>query len=563
MHSNRTSAGRAAAVSLILLTSAACTDPGSRSAATAAGPGASPEVETVLARYVTVPLTSDLEVLAPHERQMLQLFIEAVEPMDDAFWVEAYGDPTALLAGAPDERTRRALRANFGPWDRLDGNAPFLPGVGEKPAGANFYPTDMTREEFEAAAAAAPDGGAALRSLYTLVRRSAAGELEAIPYHVAFREEHERAAEHLRAAAALAREPGLRAYLESRAAALLSDDYQASDLAWMDMRAGGVDVVLGPIETYEDQLFGYKAAHEGYVLVKDREWSGRLARYAGMLPEMQRGIPVPDAYKRETPGSEADLGAYDVVYVSGQANEGAKTIAFNLPNDEEVQLRKGTRRVQLKNVMRAKFDQILRPIADAVIAEDQRPLVTFDAFFDNTMFHEVAHGLGVKSTIDGRSTVREALQEHYSPLEEGKADILGLYFVTRLYDAGEAMAGTLEEHYVTFMASIFRSIRFGAASAHGRANMVRFSFFRDRGAFTRDPVTGTYRVDVDRMRVAMDALTETILRIQGDGDHARAGELLSSLGVIDAQVQEDLDRLAELDVPVDLLFEQGWDVLTR
>ncbi len=563
MHSNRTSAGRAAAVSLILLTSAACTDPGSRSATTAAGPGASPEVETVLARYVTVPLTSDLEVLAPHERQMLQLFIEAVEPMDDAFWVEAYGDPTALLAGAPDERTRRALRANFGPWDRLDGNAPFLPGVGEKPAGANFYPTDMTREEFEAEAAAAPDGGAALRSLYTLVRRSPAGELEAIPYHVAFREEHERAAEHLRAAAALAREPGLRAYLESRAAALLSDDYQASDLAWMDMRAGGVDVVLGPIETYEDQLFGYKAAHEGYVLVKDREWSGRLARYAGMLPEMQRGIPVPDAYKRETPGSEADLGAYDVVYVSGQANEGAKTIAFNLPNDEEVQLRKGTRRVQLKNVMRAKFDQILRPIADAVIAEDQRPLVTFDAFFDNTMFHEVAHGLGVKSTIDGRSTVREALQEHYSPLEEGKADILGLYFVTRLYDAGEAMTGTLEEHYVTFMASIFRSIRFGAASAHGRANMVRFSFFRDRGAFTRDPVTGTYRVDVDRMRVAMDALTETILRIQGDGDHARAGELLSSLGVIDAQVQEDLDRLAELDVPVDLLFEQGWDVLTR
>ena len=548
---------------LLAVLAGSCAEP-ARDGDSTMDESATPEaVSRVLGRYVTVPLTADLSGLPEHERAMIPLLIEAVEPMNSAFWMEAYGDPGDILGGTGNANTKLALEANFGPWDRLDGDAPFLPGIGEKPAGANFYPADMTREEFEAAAEAASDGGAALRSLYTLVRRDAAGELEAVPYHVAFAREHALAAEKLRAAAALATEPDVRAYLEARAEALLTDDYQASDLAWMDMKAGALDVVLGPIETYEDQMFGLKAAHEGYVLVKDLAWSARLGRYATMLPDMQRGIPVPDAYKTETPGSDADLGAYDVVYVTGQANEGAKTIAFNLPNDEEVQLLKGTRRVQMKNVMRAKFDQILLPLAEVLIAEDQRSLVTFDAFFDNTMFHEVAHGLGIRNTITGRGTVREALQEHYSALEEGKADVLGLYFVTRLYDQGEAMGGTLEEHYVTFMASIFRSIRFGASSAHGRANMMRFNFFRERGAFTRDSASRTYRVNIDRMQEAMNELTELILTVQGDGDHARAGEILDEMGTIGSELESDLDRLAELEVPVDLLFEQGPGVLAR
>lgn len=516
-----------------------------------------PSITRVLDKYVTVPITADLSGLREHEQEMLPLLIEAIEPMNSAFWIEAYGDPGDILGGTEDPNAKLALEANFGPWDRLEGNAPFLPGVGEKPAGANFYPIDMTREEFEAAAEAAPDGGAALRSLYTLVRRDEAGKLEAVPYHVAFARKHEVAAEKLRAAAALAEEPDVKAYLEARAEALLTDDYRASDLAWMDMNSGALDVVLGPIETYEDQLFGYKAAHEGYVLVKDLAWSERLARYATMLPAMQRNMPVPDAYKKETPGSDADLGAYDLVYATGQSVEGAKTIAFALPNDEEVQLQKGTRRVQMKNVMRAKFDQILRPLADVLVAENQRSLVTFDAFFDNTMFHEVAHGLGIKNTITGKGTVREALRAHYSALEEGKADVLGLYLVTQLYDQGEPMDGTLEEHYVTFMASIFRSIRFGASSAHGRANMMRFNFFQERGAFTRDPASGTYRVNMDQMQEAMNELAELILTVQGDGDHARAGELLDEMGTIGDELKVDLDRLAELEVPVDLLFEQG------
>jgi len=343
--------------------------------------------------------------------------------------------------------------------------------------------------------------------------------------------------------------------------ALLNDEYRESDMAWLDMKDNRLDVVIGPIETYEDQLNGLKAGHEGYVLVKDLDWSERLSRFAQYLPALQEGLPVPDAYKAESPGTNAELNAYDAVYYAGDANTGSKTIAINLPNDETVQLAKGTRRLQLKNVMRAKFDKILVPIADVLMAEDQRQHVTFDAFFANTMFHEVAHGLGIKNTINDRGTVRESLRAHASAMEEGKADVLGLYMITQLYDQGEITEGDLRDNYVTFMASIFRSVRFGASSAHGRANMVRFTVFQEMGAFVRDDASGTYRVDFERLRAAMAALSETILTLQGDGDHDGAGALLETRGVIGPGLQADLDRLTALGIPVDIMFEQGMSVL--
>ena len=308
-------------------------------------------------------------------------------------------------------------------------------------------------------------------------------------------------------------------------------------------------------------MLGAKAAHEAYVLIKDKEWSQRLSRYAALLSGLQRELPVPDAYKKEVPGTDAELNAYDAIYYAGEANAGSKTIAINLPNDETVQLEKGTRRLQLKNTMRAKFDSILVPIADMLIAEDQRGHVTFDAFFGNTMFHEVAHGLGIKNTITGKGTVREALREHYSAMEEGKADVLGLYMVSRLFEDGDLTEGDVRDNYVTFIASIFRSVRFGTTSAHGRANMVRFNFFQRNGAFTRDAATGTYRVDFDRMATAMADLSELILTLQGDGDYESAGQLLADQGVIFGELEGDLDRLAEAGIAVDIVFEQGMAVL--
>jgi hypothetical protein len=512
------------------------------------------ESERKVAQYAPFRLSTDMTQLSDRQKLMVPILIKAARIMDELFWVEAYGDKEALIGSVPDSATRRFVEMNYGPWDRLDGNRSFVDGIGEKPKGANFYPADMTAEEFDAADLVDK------ASPYTLVRRDGQGRLETQPYHQAFAGQVGKAAGLLRQAAGLAEEPGLRRYLELRAESLLTDQYRESDLAWLDMKDNIIDVVIGPIENYEDALFGYKSAHEAYVLVKDREWSERLSKYAAMLGELQKGLLVSEAYKRETPGSNADLNAYDVVYYAGDCNSGSKTIAINLPNDESVQLEKGTRRLQLKNAMRAKFEKILVPIAGELIAADQRDRVTFGAFFSNIMFHEVAHGLGIKNTIDGKGTVREALKEHAAALEEGKADILGLYMIGQLHDTG-VLAGDLEDAYVTFMAGIFRSIRFGASSAHGRANMIRFNYFLEHEAFSRDPATGTYRVRFERMREAIASLSRLILTLQGDGDYEGVGRLVAERGNIGAKLQADLRRLSEAGIPVDIVFEQGAAVL--
>ncbi len=506
-----------------------------------------------VAQYVPVELTTDLGLLVEKDREMLPLLIEAAKIMDECFWYEAYGDHKQLFDTRLDAATKQFIQLNYGPWERLAGNAPFVEGVGPKPLGANFYPTDMTKEEFENADLSNKD------SLYTFIRRNEAGKLVSVPYREQFAPQMKQAAALLARAAALAEDSGLRHYLLLRADALLTDDYQPSDLAWLEMHDNTIDVVIGPIENYEDQLFGYKTAHECYVLVKDKEWSARLAKYAQYLPDLQKTLPVADVYKQETPGLDTELNAYDVIYYAGDCNAGSKTIAINLPNDEQVQLKKGTRRLQLKNAMQAKFDKILVPIADELIAEDQRKHVTFDAFFSNTMFHEVAHGLGIKNTINGHGAVRTALKEHAGAIEEGKADILGLHMINQLHEKGEITA-ELNDFYVTFMAGIFRSVRFGAASAHGTANMIRFNFFRDAGAFERQD-DGKYRVNVDRFRSATRDLSTLLLTLQGDGNYDEVAKLVAKKGVIDANLQADLDRLTQKSIPVDVVFQQGAEVL--
>ncbi len=502
--------------------------------------------------YADFTLTADLGALTDNQREMIGLLIDASQIMDDLYWRQAYGENyESWLESIADADTRRFAELNYGPWDRLDGDKPFMEGVGAKPPGANFYPADMSVEEFEAAYLPGKNG------LYSLIRRDQEGGLKLIPYHVAYAAELKAAADLLRAAAKLAESTDFSSYLKLRAAALISDEFQVSDMFWMDVRDNDIDVVIGPIETYEDALFGYRASYEAYVLVKDLAWSDRLSRFADFLPALQDGLPVPDEYKWESPGTDSDLNAYDVVYYAGASNAAGKTIAINLPNDEEVQLSRGTRRLQLKNAMQAKFDKILDPIAAVLIDESQQGHISFDAFFANTMFHEVAHGLGIKNTIDGSGTVREALLELSSSMEEGKADILGLYMITELHKAGELGDVDLRDYYVTFMTSVFRSIRFGASSAHGKANMVRFNFFLDSGAFVRDAETGRYSVDFEKMETAMTDLSRLLLTLQGDGDYEGAARLTESRGIIEPELQVDLDRLTEANIPVDITFQQG------
>ena len=506
--------------------------------------------------YAVVPLTADLSAFDDNGKHMIALLVQASEVMNDLYWQQSWsGDRAALLARAPDDATRALVELNFGPWDRLNEDTPLLEGIGPRPPGSTFYPADMTKEQFEQADLKDKT------SWYTLLHRDSAGKLVTVPYHEAYKADLERAAGLLRDAAKFSADKSFAHYLAMRADALLSDDFQPSDLAWMDMKTNPVDIVIGPIETYEDQLFGYKAAYEGLVLVKDQAWSAKLARFAQFLPSLQKGLPVPDKYKAETPGSDADLNAYAAVYYGGNANVGAKTIAINLPNDEQVQLKKGTRRLQLENVMQAKFDTILVPIAKQLIAEDQLKNVTFDAFFEDTMFHEVAHGLGIKNTLDGKGTVSDALKDYSSNFEEGKADVLGLYMIDALSNQGELDKSKLLDSYVTFLAGMLRSVRFGASDAHGKANMIRFNFFADRGAFLRDPQTGRYRVDFDKMHAAMNALSEKLLTVQGDGDYAEAKRMTETMGVVKPELAGDLAKLKDAKIPVDIRFEQGLETL--
>jgi hypothetical protein len=513
------------------------------------------QAENRLDIYKTVSLTADLSALSANQKQMVALLIDASKIVDDIFWQHAFGEPKKqFLASIKDEKVRRFAEINYGPWDRLNGDKPFLTGYKEKSLGAEFYPHDMTKAEFEAADF--PDK----KGLYSVVRRNDAGKLISIPYSEVYADQINRIASILEKAASYADDKSFAEYLKMRAQALRSDDYQASDFAWMDIKTNMIDVVIGPIETYEDQLFGYRAAFESYVLLKDLSWSEKLAKYAAYLPELQKGLPVDKKYKAEVPGSDADLNAYDVIYYAGHSNAGSKTIAINLPNDEQVQLQKGTRRLQLKNAMKAKFDAIMLPIADTLIVPEQRANVTFTAFFANTMFHEVAHGLGIKNTLNGKGTVRQALKEHASALEEGKADILGLYMIRQLLAKGAISEGTLQDYYTTFLAGIFRSVRFGASSAHGKANMIRFNYFAEQGAFSRNE-NGLYSVNVDKMTKAIDGLSNLILTLQGDGDYQGVEHLVQEKGIIKANLAEDLAKLKTANIPVDIVFNQGKKVL--
>jgi hypothetical protein len=506
-----------------------------------------------LNKYVSFKLTSDLSKLTDNQRKVLPILIKAADKMNELFWYEAYGNKSELFSKIKEVSTKKFTEINYGPWDRLNGNKSFVEGIGEKPKGANYYPANITKDEFEKST------DKNKTSLYTFIRRNKEGKLTSIPYHIQFESQVKEVAQLLKEAAKLAEDAGLKKYLNLRAEAFLTDNYQPSDFAWMDMKNNTLDIVIGPIETYEDQLFGYKASHEAYVLIKDQEWSKKLAHFINFLPELQKGLPVDDAYKQETPGTDSDLNAYDVVYYAGDCNAGSKTIAINLPNDEQVQLKKGTRRLQLKNAMQAKFDKILVPIAKVLIDKDQRKYIKFDAFFANTMFHEVAHGLGIKNTINNKGTVRNALKEKASALEEGKADILGLYMVQQLHKKGE-IKGDMKDYMTTFMASIFRSVRFGASSAHGVANMIRFNFFKEKGAFTKNE-DGTYKVNYEKMEGAMKDLSNLILTLQGNGDYEGVTKLVEEKGKISADLQKDLDKLSNANIPVDVIFEQGVKVL--
>lgn len=505
--------------------------------------------EALANEYVEFTLTSDISHLSANDKKMLLLMFDIARTMDELFWIESNGGKEFLLDKIQHPSAKRVAEINYGPWNRLAGEEPLFKNVPAKPAGAFFYPEDMTKEEFEQL------NDESKTSLYTMIRRDKDGKLVSIPYHEYFEKQIKRAATLLKVCSDLASDPGLKKYLALRAEALLTDDYYPSDKAWMEMKTNTIDFVVGPIENYEDQLFGYKAAHEAFILIKDLVWSEQLDKISALLPSLQRNLPVDAKYKNEMPGSGSDIGVYEVIYYAGDCNAGSKTIAINLPNDPKVQLEYGSRKLQLKNAMKAKFENILVPIASQLIDESQLKHIQFDAFFENTMYHEIAHGLGIKNTINGNGEVRTALKEKYSIIEEGKADILGLYMINDL-NAQKLHTADLMNNYVTFMAGIFRSVRFGASSSHGVANLVRYNYFKEKNAFSITP-EGKYLIHFENMKKAVKDLGAEILVLQGNGDYAGAARMIEKYGIIDAGLQKALDSLKSRNIPVDVSFRQG------
>lgn len=504
--------------------------------------------------YAHVELKSDLvSGLNDKEKELVKIFFQVGEITDDLFWKQTFGDKSKLDT-ITDPYAKEFAMIHYGAWDRLDNNKPFLGGYGEKLDVCNYYPHDITAEEFEAFDDANKD------SWYTVIRRNDDGSLKSVWYHEAYAEEIGRICALLEKAVTLAEDPGLKNYLEKRIEAFKTDDYLASDLAWMDMKDSKVDFVTGPIESYDDMFRETKTSYESFVLLKDEARSKDLAKFVSMLPALQKELPCAPEYKTFVPGTSSDLNVYDAVYYVGDCNAGSKTIAINLPNDERVHALKGTRRLQLRNSMKAKFDKILKPIGELIVTPEQQKYLNFDAFFWNVTFHEVAHGLGVKQTINTNESVDAVMGTEKTSWEEAKADILGLFMVTKLVEMGEITNITAEDAIATYIAGILRSVRFGAASSHGKANMMCFNYMEKAGAFSRDS-KGQYVIDFQKAKEAMNGWAELILKTQGDGNVEFAAKYRAENGGITPALQADLDKINGAGIPRDITFIQGVDVL--
>ena len=504
--------------------------------------------------FAYVDLSSDLtSQLSAKEKEIIPIFVEIAEIIDNLFWKQTFGDKS-VLDTIQDKWIKDFAQINYGAWERLNSNKAFISGYGEKPLGAHYYPIDITKEEYEAFQDPNKE------SLYTVIRRNEDGSLKTVWYRDEYKEEITKICDLLDKTIALAEDEGLKTYLIERKKAFLTDDYFASDMAWMDMKDSKIDFVVGPIENYDDKLNEAKASYEAFILLKDVNRSNELAKFVSLLPQLQKELPCEPQYKTFVPGTSSDLNVYEAVYYAGDCNSGSKTIAINLPNDDRVQAQKGARRLQLKNSMQAKFDKIMLPIGEIILEKEQQENLKFDAFFWNITFHEVAHGLGIKETINGKGNVDSALKTEKTSWEEAKADIVGLYLTCKLIEMGEITNISVEDAITTYITGILRSVRFGAASSHGKANMMCYNYMKDNGAFSRNE-GGKYHIDFEKSKEAINSWSALILKTQGEGDFEFALSFRQENGEIKEELQMDLDKINNAGIPRDIRFNQGLGVL--
>ena len=518
---------------------------------------AAAELQRKTARFAPTELKADLSALPANEREALAHIVRAAQVMDALFLRQVWsGNESMLYSLAKDDSALgkarlHAFLVNKGPWARLDHNEPFIPGAPAKPESANFYPEGATKAEVEKwINSLSPADKTAATGFFTTIRRGPDGKFIAVPYSTEYQGELAIAAQHLRAAAAATTQPTLKAYLESRARAFVSNNYYESDVKWMELDAS-IEPTIGPYEVYEDEWFNYKAAFEAFITVKDRGESDKLKRFAGSLQEIENNLPIDPKYRNPRLGAMAPIAVVNTVFSAGDGNRGVQTAAFNLPNDEQVIREKGSKRVMLKNNQQAKFDTVLMPITKVALAPADQGNVAFDAFFTHILMHELMHGLGPHDiSVSGKmTTVRQELKETYSAIEEAKADISGLFALQYLVDKGQLDKSFERTMYTTFLASAFRSLRFGVNEAHGRGQAVQLNYLLDKGAF-RVNADGTFTVDAAKIRDGVTALTREIMTLQAEGSYQKAKQMLDTLGVLRPQTKAVLDKLTA--VPVDI-----------
>lgn len=512
-------------------------------------------VEEILKEYAVVPLKTDLSKLSEKDKQVIKLLIEACKAMDDIFWLQGYGQKDSLFAMLKTPEEKKLCEINFGPWDRLNDNEPFIEGVGKKPIGSGFYPRDIKYlpfidMKFEDKL-----------SMYTVIKRADDGSLYTQQYHIAYKEYLEKASKLLKKAAVLSENKDFAKFLDLRADALLNDNFYESDINWMDLESNNIDIVIGPIGSEEDRFINTKTDYEAYLLIKDIDWSNKLKAYSQTVSEIKNQLQLTDNYKNQIVFTKSNIGVYDAVYYGGWANSGAKMLSINHPKDGRILMEKGNKKLQFKNVMKAKFDKILQPISNTLISENQRKNIKFEAFFIDNLIYEISDAIVVKTTINNKGPVKDALKDYYPTINSLKADILNLFILTKLQEKGEIKEVELIDNFVVFMANILRSVRFGSTVSQGSSTLILFNVLQEDGAFSRDEKTGTYLVDIEKMKSSIETFSVRVMKILAEGDYNSAKELIESKGDMLPVLQKDLLRISEAGIPTDIIFEQGEEVL--
>ncbi len=507
-----------------------------------------------LNQYASFTLTTDLNQYSKQEKEMLSLLIDAAKIMDEIYWLQTYGNKDTLFPKLKTPEEKEYCEINYGPWDRLNDNEPFIEGVGKKPMGAGFYPSDIKYfpfidMKFEDKL-----------SMFTVIKRSDDGSLYTQPYHVAYESYLKQAAELLRKAAQKSPDKAFANFLQKRATALLTDDFYASDLLWVDLNST-YDLDIGPFEFEDDRFINTKAAYEAILMIKDKAWSKKLETYSKYLPEIKNSFDIPENYKSQIVLANTNIGVFDAIYYAGWPNAGPKQISTNRPKDGRILMEKGGRKLQFKNSMKAKFDKILKPISDILIDKNERENVKFEGFFINNVTYEIADAIMVKTTVNGKGAVKDALKDYFPTINSLKADILNMYILTQLQEKNVISEATLLDNYVIFIANVLRSVRFGAAFSQGSSNIMAFNMLYKMKAFERDSTTGTYKVNPDKMKEVIIKITKNILTVLAEGDYNTAKSWIEIYGTMSPELQKDIQKISKAGIPIDIKFEQGKEVL--